>query len=299
MPQSSTLDIKSHKIVLYPDRVREFQIKMTQLVDLLIQTNLEIDHSMNFNINIDTPELLFAQHQDRICNILSRYNGPVDLVTLNEWIIEVSRTLCIERDSRFKAKFQTILRLEATGVLHDQIVNSINPENVPASHREAGIRPQVKANRVSTDRTKKRSARGLESGGPSPRPDSSRSEEGSGFVIDDSFGSPPPYTSTVTLQPIESLSEALPPHTQPRINLPPAPPKPNVNRAPTTDYHPPAYTPAVPRPTGDRFASLPPFPDPESNIVFAPGTFDDFTPEEIIDHYRPAITRMVFEAMGY
>jgi len=52
-------------------------------------------------------------------------------------------------------------------------------------------------------------------------------------------------------------------------------------------------------PSGDRFAILPPFPDPENNIVIAHGTFDDFTPEEIIDYYRPAITRMVFKAMGY
>ena len=95
---------------------------------------------------------------------------------------------------------------------------------------------------------------------------SARGQESS-FSIEDA---PPSYTSTATLPPIGTSSDA-----------------------------PPPYAPTVPILTGDRFASLPSFPDPESNIVFAPGTFDDFTPEEIIDHYRPAITRMVFKAMGY
>jgi len=157
---------------------------------------------------------------------------------LEEWITEVSRTLCVNRDSRFRAEFQKILRRGAKDVLHGQITNS----RKPTWCSESGTRPRIKPNRD---------------------PESSLSIEGS-------FDSPPSYTSATTLPPIESSSDA-----------------------------PPPYTPTVPISTGDRFASLPPFPDSENNIVVPAGTFDDFSPEEIIDHYRPAITRMVFEAMGY
>ena len=184
-------------------------------------------------MSIVSPQWLYELHQGRICNILSVHEGPVESVMLEEWIIEVSRTLCVNRDSRFRAEFQKIIRRGAKIVLQGQIVNSRSP----VAHAN-----------------KKGSARGQESN----------------FSIEGSSDSPPPYTSAATLPPIESSSDA-----------------------------PPPYTPTVPIPTGDRFASLPPFPDPESNIVIAPGTFDDFTPEEIIDHYRPAITRMVFKAMGY
>lgn len=182
-------------------------------------------------MSIESPQRLYALHQDRICNILSQYNGPVDAVMLEEWIIQVSRSLCISRDSSFQAELQKILRREARDVLHGQIIDSRNPtQNV-------------------------------------------------GSTSTSSWG----CSSNLRLSP--------------RINPRQAPPKPSVSQS--VGSSPPIYVSRVSVPGGDRFASLPPFPDPESNIVFAPGTFDDFTPEEIIDHYRPAITRMVFEAMGY
>ena len=189
-------------------------------------------------MSIVSPQWLYELHQDQICNILSQYDGPVGRVMLEEWIIEVSRTLCVNRDSRFRAEFQKILRQGAKGVLHSQITNS----RKPTWCSEPGMRRRIRPNR----------------------------DPESNFSIEGSSDSPPPYTSAATLPPIESSSDA-----------------------------PPPYTPTMPIPTGDRFASLPPFPDPYSNIVFAPGTFDDFTPEEVVRHYRPAITRMVFEAMGY
>lgn len=243
-------------------------------------------------MSIVSPQWLYELHQDQICNILSQYDGPVNPVMLEEWIIEVSRTLCVNRDSRFRAEFQKILRRGAKVVLHGQIVNCRSPAtqshrpdvtaihdnprwfrerlcepfdtraiapprlggsaNVPTMHTEVGIQCRINTNTVSTDPSERHSARGQESS----------------FSIEGLSDSPPPYTSATTL-PTGRSSEA-----------------------------PPPYTPTVPIPTGDRFSSLPPFPDPYSNIVIAPGTFDDFTSEEIIDHYRPAITRMVYAAMG-
>ena len=200
--------------------------------------NLETDTLMDFTMPVESPQWLYEQHQDQICNILSQYDGPVGRVMLEEWIIEVSRTLCVNRDSRFRAEFQKILRRGAKVVLHDQITNSRNPTWCS----EPGMQRRIRPNR----------------------------DPESNFWIEGSSDPPPSYTSAATLPPIESSSDA-----------------------------PPPYTPTVSIPTGDRFAALPPFPDAENNIVVPAGTFDDFSPEEIINHYRPAITRMVFGAMGY
>lgn len=188
---------------------------------------------------ITGPKQLYMLHQDRICNILSQYKGPVDRVMLEEWIVNISQTLCTSMNSNFRDKFQKILRRGVKDVLHDQMVD----------HRHYVARPDVRS-----------PARGHESN----------------LSIEDQFDPPPSYISTALL--------------------------PSSERPSTYILHgdtPPPYTPTVASPRGDRFANLPSFPDPESDIIFEPGTFNDFTPEEIIDHYRPAITRMVFKAMGY
>jgi len=60
---------------------------------------------------------------------------------------------------------------------------------------------------------------------------------------------------------------------------------------------PPPYTQRATSPGGDRLAALPPIPAWDSNVVFAPGTFDGYTPEEIIKHYRPQVHRLVLEGL--
>jgi hypothetical protein len=72
----------------------------------------------------DNPQWLCEMHYDQIYDILSQYKGPVDSRMLEEWIIAVSKTLCINRCSRFRTAFQRILRLEITGVLRDQIIDA-------------------------------------------------------------------------------------------------------------------------------------------------------------------------------
>lgn len=95
----------------------------------------------------------------------------------------------------------------------------------------------------------------------------------SSFSIEGPFNPPPPYTSTATL----SIENSSPP----------------IRRD-----TPPPYTPAITCPAGDRFAVLPRFGSANDNVVFAPGTFDGFTTEEIIRHYQPQVERILTEAMN-
>lgn len=62
---------------------------------------------------------------------------------------------------------------------------------------------------------------------------------------------------------------------------------------------PPPYTTIVTPPAKDRLAALPPIPAWGSNVIFAPGTFDGYTSEEIIEHYRPQIHRLVLEGLKF
>ena len=78
---------------------------------------------MDFKTPVDSPQWLYALHQDQISEILSQYKGPVDSTMLEEWIIAVSQVLCVNQDSRFRTAFQRLLRVEIKGVLRDQIIN--------------------------------------------------------------------------------------------------------------------------------------------------------------------------------
>lgn len=78
---------------------------------------------MDFKTPFDSPQLLCEMHYDQICDILSQYKGPVDSKMLEEWIIAVSQILCVNRNSRFRAEFQRILRQRAKGVLRGQIID--------------------------------------------------------------------------------------------------------------------------------------------------------------------------------
>lgn len=90
-------------------------------------------------------------------------------------------------------------------------------------------------------------------------------------------------------------SVAAPPRLD--INLAPASAVPHADSSQSSSDAPPPYTPRVTLPAGDRLAALPPIPAWSSNIVFAPGTFDGYTSEEIIKHYRPQIHRLVLEGL--
>ena len=86
---------------------------------------------------------------------------------------------------------------------------------------------------------------------------------------------------------------------RPRLDINPAPASavPHEDPSQSPSDAPPPYTPRVTLPAGDRLAALPPIPAWSSNIVFAPGTFDGYTSEEIIKHYRPQIHRLVLEGL--
>ena len=119
-----------------------------------------------------------------------------------------------------------------------------------------------------------------------------------------------PNTSTSAAAPVNlgdtsASSAARPPHpSPPRINLSrkqsPAggPGAPFPQRPGLSMEAPPPYTSRMTLPVGDRFAVLPPLGPLDSKIVFAPGTVDGFTPEEVIKHYRPQIEQLFAEAMG-
>ena len=103
-----------------------------------------------------------------------------------------------------------------------------------------------------------------------------------------------------------SLTPSLEIRTPPPINHNREPPGPDLRQGSATRHPessqpssdaPPPYTPRVVLPIGDRLAALPPIPAWNSNVVFAPGTFDGYTPEEIIKHYRPQVHRLVLEGL--
>ena len=97
---------------------------------------------MDFKTPYDSPQWLYEQHQDRICNILSRVEGPISSTILEEWMIRVIAKLCGNRDISFIEEFVTILQREIIDVLREQIVvaESEVTGNRSVEHGESGIR---------------------------------------------------------------------------------------------------------------------------------------------------------------
>jgi hypothetical protein len=76
---------------------------------------------MDFKTPYDSPQWLYEQHQDRICNILSRVEGRISSTILEEWIVQVTAILCGNRDIGFITDFMKILVQEINAVLREQI----------------------------------------------------------------------------------------------------------------------------------------------------------------------------------
>ena len=100
---------------------------------------------MDFKTPHDSPQWLYEQHQDLICNILSRVEGPISSTTLEEWMVRVVAKLCGNRDIGFITDFIKILHREIVDVLREQIV-------VPGS--------EVTGNRSEPDESKDQSRPG-------------------------------------------------------------------------------------------------------------------------------------------
>ena len=77
----------------------------------------------NVQMDADTPILLYARHQDEVCNILSQVDRDVPSNELETWIAKISKQLCGNKDSIFRTQFQKIIRKEARTILQDKIVD--------------------------------------------------------------------------------------------------------------------------------------------------------------------------------
>jgi hypothetical protein len=83
-----------------------------------------------------TPESLFQERQIEICNILSRMDPLlVHPEQIEQWIVDVTGTMCKDRSAKFTTKFIRILR--------NAVADAIKPDIEEQTSNSVKIAPMV------------------------------------------------------------------------------------------------------------------------------------------------------------